>query len=194
MRKGYNLRNLIPVSLAETPPTPRALPSYLRKQQKLTCPSIDEDEEYNPDASASQSAAEMLQESLRQSTLDLARLIDIDPATIHFTNNFRSLASSTQRKRVNIARKVAFAICRAFAPDDPKYFEQLLRGGQSLQSTEADIQAKLDNIVSQVLECFQNATTATARQQALSLIAPFLELSEIRAYFPDISPYYFKRA
>lgn len=189
----------MPKSLAESPATARAFPSFIRNHQKLTCPAIDEDsddQEYDPNASASVAAESKAasQENLEELIREIGKEANIDQASIHFSRNFRKLTASTKRQRVQVAKRIVSKVCNTFAQDDPNQFEQMLCDKQDVDQAEAKNQRKLDGVMKRTVESFQNAPSSTTKQQALSLVAPFFKLTEIQAYLPGLSPYYYKRA
>jgi hypothetical protein len=180
----------MPKGLAESPATPRALKRFHRycdpANPALVLDLIpeDDDDEYCP-LSKEKSAKEIQRENVQGYLLQIAKEANVDLTTVHFTTRgFRKLAVSTQRKRIRGARKVLSAVCEAFAPDDPDYFQELL----------FDKKTRLDAIMMRTLESFRNAPSAIARQQVLSLIAPFVPLSDLHIYMPGLSPHYYKRA
>lgn len=203
VRKGYNLRSLIPNSLAESPSTGTASQHYL--QYHNPTPQDDDNYDYIPPSQQSSSSggsqgsmedigARLIRENLQHDIFELASDGGIDVSAIRFAKDFRNLSPETQRKRIQVVRQFVSLLCDIFAQGDSAYLEHLLYSKHRLDPTDTRNQAKIDGVMERHLEAFQNAPTAIARQQSLSLIAPFFPLSEIQVYLPGLSSYYYTRA
>lgn len=162
-----------------------------------------DDEEYLPltqgsGASSGRLSQEIRQiakvESMRSQIKDLARIAGLDLSNFRLAKEFRKLSPNTQRQRVYLGRNLFSVISSVLAPDVPEDFQKLVCDRQNGDPLSVQQQSKMDGMMQRVTESFQNAPTALARQQALSLVAPFFQLSEIQFYLPGLSAYYYKRA
>ena len=108
--------------------------------------------------------------------------------------SFSTLAQSTQRQRVGAIRSLFDVVFHLVAPEEPHALKEMVYAKQKGIRWEGRLYHKLELLLEHIAEAYAAASSASERNQILSLVAPYITLSKLTEYIPGLKRYRFSMA
>lgn len=128
----------------------------------------------------------------------IANVICVPDDQLRFsTSDFSQMATGTKSNRAKTALRIIEAILATFAPGASDLLMDLViqkRLKRSKTSWRREQSEKFTDLIENVVEEYQVATSRQTRMQILGIVAPVLRFSEMQQYIPGITPYTFHQA